>query len=64
MQDMKRKIQHDAVNYQEDEDSCTHPVWFPKNVPVDKKEDKSTENSGAVKPGIVSISMSADSFSE
>ena len=34
---MKRKIQHDAVNYQEDEDSCTHPVWFPNNVPVDKK---------------------------
>jgi len=38
---MKRKIQHDAVNNQEDEDSCTRPICFPTNAPVDKKEDNS-----------------------
>jgi hypothetical protein len=44
---MRRKIQHDAVNNQEDEDSCTRPACFPNNAPVDKKEDKSVENSGS-----------------
>jgi hypothetical protein len=38
---MKRKSQHDAVNNQEDEDSCTRPICFPNNTPVDKKEDNS-----------------------
>jgi hypothetical protein len=42
---MKRKIQHDAVNNQEDEDSCTYPICFPGNASVDKKEDKSIGNS-------------------
>ena len=28
MQVMKRKIQHNAVNNQEDEDSCTYPICF------------------------------------
>jgi hypothetical protein len=42
---MKRKIQHNAVNNQEDEDSCTYPRCLPGDAPVDKKEDKSIENS-------------------
>jgi hypothetical protein len=42
---MKRKIQHNAVNNQEDEDSCTYPMCFPADAPVDKKEDTSNENS-------------------
>jgi hypothetical protein len=42
---MKRKIQHNAVNNQEDEDSCTYPICYPTDAPVDKKEDKSIENS-------------------
>ena len=45
MQVMKRKIQHNAVNNQEDEDSCAYPICFPGTAPVDKKEDKPTENS-------------------
>jgi hypothetical protein len=40
---MKRKIQHNAVNNQEDEDSCTYPTCFPGDAPVDKKEDESIE---------------------
>jgi hypothetical protein len=43
---MKRKIQHNAVNNQEDEDSCTYPNCFPGNAPVEKKEDKSFEDIG------------------
>jgi hypothetical protein len=43
-QDMKRKIQHNAVNNQEDEDSCTYRICFPDDSPVDKKEDKPIEN--------------------
>jgi hypothetical protein len=43
---MKRKIKHDAVNNQEDEDSCTYPICFPSDAPVDKKEDKSMEERG------------------
>jgi hypothetical protein len=44
---MKRKIKHDAVNNQEDEDSCTYPICFPSDAPADKKEDKSMgESSG------------------
>jgi len=42
---MKRKIEHNAVNKQEDEDSCTYPICFPGNAPVDKKEDNSIEYS-------------------
>jgi hypothetical protein len=36
---MKRKIQHDAVNKQEDEDSCAYPICSTNNPPVDIKED-------------------------
>jgi hypothetical protein len=44
---MKRKIKHDAVNNQEDEDSCIYPTCFQSEAPVDKKEDKSMgESSG------------------
>jgi hypothetical protein len=42
---MKRKIQHNAVNNQEDEDSCAYPICLPGNAPVDKKEDESIEHS-------------------
>jgi hypothetical protein len=42
---MKRRIQHDAVNNQEDEDSCTYPICLPSDEPFDKKEDISVENS-------------------
>jgi hypothetical protein len=44
-QDMKRKIQHSAVNNQEDEDSCTRPACFPNDAQLDKKEEKPDENS-------------------
>lgn len=47
---MKRKIQHDAVNNQEDEDSSTCPICFPGDESFDKKEDKSIENSTAQPP--------------
>jgi hypothetical protein len=43
---MKRKIQHNAVNNQEDEDSCTYPICFPGDVPVGKKDDGPDEESG------------------
>jgi hypothetical protein len=44
---MKRKIQHNAVNNQEDEDSCAYPICFTSDAHVDKKEDKSAgEGSG------------------
>jgi hypothetical protein len=42
---MKRKIQHNAVNNQEDEDSCTYPMCFPGDKPADKKGDTSNGNS-------------------
>lgn len=42
---MKRKIQHNAVNNQEDEDSCKFPLCFPGDAPVDKNEDKAIDNS-------------------
>ena len=38
---MKKKIQHDAVNNQEDENSCAYPICFTSNKPVEEKEDKS-----------------------
>ena len=40
---MKRKIQPNAVNNQEDEDSCAYPVYFPTGGTIAKKEDKSAE---------------------
>ncbi len=43
---MKRKIQHNAVNNQEDEDSCAYPIYFPGHASVEKKEDASVEESG------------------
>jgi hypothetical protein len=42
---MKRKIQHNAVNNQEDEDSCAYSVCIPGDAPVEKKEDRSAEES-------------------
>jgi hypothetical protein len=42
---VKRKIQHSAVNNQEDEDSCTRPACFPNVAQLDKKEEKPDENS-------------------
>jgi hypothetical protein len=44
---MKRKIKHIAVNNQEDEDSCAYPIYFPGDVPVEKKEDPAVEGSSA-----------------
>jgi hypothetical protein len=41
---VKRKIEHSAVNNQEDEDSCTRPAWFPNDAQPGKKEEKSDEN--------------------
>jgi hypothetical protein len=44
---MKRKILDNAVNNQEDEDSCTRPICFPNDPPVEKKEvDSIGESSG------------------
>ena len=42
---VKRKIEHSAVNNQEDEDSCTRSDCFPTDAQLDKKEEKSDENS-------------------
>jgi hypothetical protein len=36
---MKRKIQHNAVNNQEDEDSCAYTICLTTDAPVAKKED-------------------------
>ena len=47
---MKRKIQHDAINNQEDEDSCTRPDCFPDDAQLDKKEETSDENSHSSPP--------------
>jgi hypothetical protein len=41
---MKRKIQHDAVNNQEDEDSCTYPIRYPGDGSIDKKKKRSGKN--------------------
>jgi hypothetical protein len=42
---MKKKTQHNAVNNQEDEDSCAYPIYFPNDAAVEKKDDKSVEES-------------------
>jgi hypothetical protein len=42
---MKKKIQHNAVNNQEDEDSSANPIYFSIDALVGKKEDKSAEQS-------------------
>ena len=47
---VKRKIQHSAVNNQEDEDSCTRPDCFPNDAQFDKKEEKPDENGPARDP--------------
>jgi hypothetical protein len=53
---MKRKIQHNAVNNQEDEDSCTYPICIPIDAPDDKKVDKSMgESSGRLSSEASSI---------
>ena len=37
---MKRKIQHDAINNQEDEDSSAYPIYFLSNeIPPKKKKE-------------------------
>jgi hypothetical protein len=49
---MKRKIKHNAVNNQEDEDSCTYPICLPSDATVDKKEgDSEGEGSGQLFSG-------------
>jgi hypothetical protein len=35
---MKRKIQHDAINNQEDEDSSAYPLYFPGDKMSNKKK--------------------------
>ena len=35
---MKRKIQHDAVNNQEDEDSSAYPLYFLHDESSEKKK--------------------------
>jgi hypothetical protein len=35
---MKRKIQHDAVNNQEDEDSSAYPIYYMSEENSDKKK--------------------------
>ena len=42
---MKRKIQRNAVNKQEDEDSCAYPAYFPRDAPVEIKEDSPDKES-------------------
>jgi len=42
-QRMKRKVQHDAVNNQEDEDSSAYPIGYPGDQASDK--GRSVENS-------------------
>jgi len=42
---MKKKIQHNAVNNQEDEDSCAYPICLPGDASVEKIEDKPDEES-------------------
>jgi hypothetical protein len=41
---MKRKIQHDAVNNQEDEDSSTYPIGLLFDETSDKNGNKSVKN--------------------
>jgi hypothetical protein len=47
---VKRKIQHSAVNNQEDEDSCTRPDCFQNDAQLDKKEEKPDESRPAPDP--------------
>jgi hypothetical protein len=47
---VKRKIQHSAVNNQEDEDSCTRPACLPNDTQPDKKEEKPEENNHSQLP--------------
>jgi hypothetical protein len=42
---VKRKTKHNAVNNQEDEDSCTHTICLPGKAPFDKKEEEPIVNS-------------------
>jgi len=42
---MKRKIQHDAVNNQEDEDSSAYPTNFLSDKAITFNKRKSIENS-------------------
>jgi hypothetical protein len=42
---MKRSLRHDAVNNQEDEDSCAYPIYNPSDAAIEKTEDKSAEDS-------------------
>jgi hypothetical protein len=43
---MKRKIQHDAINNQEDEDSSAYPLYFSSEDASAKKKK------GAIRNGI------------
>jgi hypothetical protein len=35
---MKRKIRHDAINNQEDEDSSAYPIYFPGDKISNKRK--------------------------
>jgi hypothetical protein len=41
---MKRKIQHDAINNQEDEDSSAYPLYFPIVESLGKKKKDTISN--------------------
>ena len=41
---MKRKIQHDAINNQEDEDSSAYPIYFLNDETPNKKKEESVRN--------------------
>jgi hypothetical protein len=60
---MKRKIQHNAVNNQEDEDSCAYSIRFPGDAPVEKKreegsDEESSDQLSSEAPGSMDKSIS------
>ena len=47
---MKRKIQHDAINNQEDEDSSAYPIYPIDHESPEKKAKKAVKNNAPVFP--------------
>ncbi len=47
---MKRKILHDAINNQEDEDSSAHSIYFPGQEAVSKKKKGTVKNNITFSP--------------
>ena len=41
---MKKKIQHDAINNQEDEDSSAYPIYFLSDETFNKKKKEAVRN--------------------